>query len=65
MHCKLTYNFIFSKSEKLRFLIDIILLIFWPLMDHETVKRERGRQKIRLELRLLPSGHVACSRLTH
>lgn len=65
MHCKLTYNCIFSKSEKLRFLIDIILLIFWPLMDHETVKRERGRQKIRLELRLLPSGHVACSRLTH
>lgn len=65
MHCKLTYNFIFSKSEKLRLLIDIILLIFWPLMDHETVKRERGRHKIRLELRLLPSGHVACSRLTH
>lgn len=43
MHCKLTYNFIFSKSEKLRFLIDIILLIFWPLMDHETAKRERGK----------------------
>lgn len=47
MHCKLTYNFIFSKSEKLRFLIDIILLIFWPLMDCETVKIDRkvGRER--------------------